>query len=54
MWGCYHRMWEKKKGNTKYDKSVVTCNVGITQMWEKKRESPNVIKSTVTCDVSIA
>ena len=45
---------KKNKGTTEYDKSIVTCNVGITQMWEKKRESPNVIKSTVTCDVSIA
>ena len=31
MWGWNHQMWRKKKGTTKCDKRIVTCNVGPAQ-----------------------
>ena len=50
-------MWKKNKGTTEYDKSTVTCDVGIAQCedgtikCEKNKETTECDKSTVTCDV---
>ena len=57
MWGCYHKMWEKKI--TECDNCTVICVVGTAQ-WEddtikcekKNKEIIECDKNIVTCDVS--
>ena len=54
-------MREKKKGSTKCDKNIATCDVNATQYedgtvkYEKKNKGiTECDKSIVTCDVDIA
>ena len=54
MWGWYHQMWgKKKKRNTKYDKSIVICDVGTIKCKKKNKGSIECDKSTITCDTGI-
>ena len=52
-------MWGKKnKGTTEYDKSIITCDVGMHNMRvvpsnvRKNKGTIECDKSTITCDVS--
>ena len=54
-------MWEKNKGTTEYDKSIVICDVDTAQCeddiikYEKKKKGTTECdKSTFTCDVNTA
>ena len=54
-------MWGKSKGTTKYDKRIVTCDVGTAQYEnetikceEKNKRTTNCDKRTIIYDVAIA